>query len=55
METDSDFKAIAKKMVKGKKATPKVAKSKEPTVMTLCTSQLLKLPSSLCLYIISTL
>ena len=31
METDSDFKAIAKKMVKGKKATPKVEKSKEPT------------------------
>ena len=31
METDSDFKAIAKKMVKGKKSTPKVAKSKEPT------------------------
>ena len=31
METDSDFKAIAKKMVKGKKATPKVEKPKEPT------------------------
>jgi len=31
METDSDFQAIAKKMVKGKKATPKVEKSKEPT------------------------
>ena len=31
METDSDFKAIAKKMVKGKKATPKVSKPKEPT------------------------
>ena len=31
METDSDFKAIANKMVKGKKATPKVAKAKEPT------------------------
>ena len=30
METDSDFKAIAKKMVKGKKATPKVARPKEP-------------------------
>ena len=31
METDSDFQSIAKKMVKGKKATPKVEKSKEPT------------------------
>ena len=31
METDSDFKAIANKMVKGKKATPKVEKPKEPT------------------------
>ena len=31
METDSDFKAIAKKMVKGKKAIPKVEKPKEPT------------------------
>ena len=31
METDSDFKAIARKMVKGKKATPKVSKPKEPT------------------------
>ncbi len=31
METDSDFKAIAKKMVKGKKATAKVEKPKEPT------------------------
>ena len=31
METDSDFKAIAKKMVKGKKAIPKEVKSKEPT------------------------
>ena len=31
METDSYFKAIANKMVKGKKATPKVAKPKEPT------------------------
>jgi hypothetical protein len=30
METDSDFQAIAKKMVKGKKI-PKVEKSKEPT------------------------
>ena len=30
METDSDFKAIAKKMVKGKKATAKAAKPKEP-------------------------
>ena len=31
METDSDFQAIAEKMVKGKKATTKVEKSKEPT------------------------
>ena len=31
METDSDFKAIANKMVKGKKATAKVVKPKEPT------------------------
>ena len=31
METDSDFKAIAKKMAKGKKATPKAEKPKEPT------------------------
>ena len=31
METDSDFQSIAKKMVKGKKATPKAVKSKEPT------------------------
>ena len=31
METDSVFKAIAKKMVKGKKATAKVSKPKEPT------------------------
>ena len=31
METDSDFKAIAKKMVKGKKATAKVVKPIEPT------------------------
>ena len=31
METDSDFKAIAKKMVKGKKSESKAAKPKEPT------------------------
>jgi|TARA_R100000687_G_scaffold32605_1_gene26790 hypothetical protein len=31
METDSDLQAIAKKMVKKKKAIPKVAKPKEPT------------------------
>ena len=31
METDSDFQSIAKKMVKGKKATAKVVKPKEPT------------------------
>jgi len=31
METDSDFKAIANKMIKGKKSSPKVAKPKEPT------------------------
>ena len=31
METDSDFQAIAKKMVKKKKAIPKVEKPKEPT------------------------
>ena len=31
METDSDFKAITKKMVKGKKSESKVAKPKEPT------------------------
>ena len=31
METDSDLRAIAKKMVKKKKAIPKVAKPKEPT------------------------
>jgi hypothetical protein len=31
METDSDLQAIAKKMVKKKKAVPKVAKPKEPT------------------------
>ena len=31
METDSDLQAIAKKMVKKKKATPKVEKPKEPT------------------------
>ena len=31
METDSDFKEIANKMIKGKKSSPKVAKPKEPT------------------------
>ena len=31
METDSDFKAITKKMVKGKKSESKVSKPKEPT------------------------
>ena len=31
METDSDLRAIAKKMTKGKKAIPKVSKPKEPT------------------------
>jgi len=31
METDADFKAIADKMIKGKKSAPKVEKSKEPT------------------------
>ena len=31
METDSDLQAIAKKMVKKRKAIPKVAKPKEPT------------------------
>ena len=31
METDSDFKAISNKIIKGKKSSPKVAKPKEPT------------------------
>ena len=31
METDADFKAIADKMIKGKKSAPKEEKSKEPT------------------------
>ncbi len=31
METDSDLQAIANKMVKKKKAIPKVEKPKEPT------------------------
>ena len=31
MQIDSDLQAIARKMVKGKKATPKVSKPKEPT------------------------
>ena len=31
MQTDSDLQAIARKMVKGKKASPKKEKSNEPT------------------------
>ena len=33
METDSDLRAIAKKMTKGKKATPKVSKPKSQLML----------------------